>query len=368
MTNLQKNGIIEVCGGVVDMDIKSWADHIIEIYNKTETADVYNRRSNNESKNIKTVLKAINSQNFKLNINQNKTDFVHLLKAADSISLDVGTNYLEQFLQLPDVQNIINEKLNANNLIKVEQRAKDNEQKGTLPNFPKTVAETDKNAANIYLSSDSMLKGRTPEQEMARFDTHISDILKTGIFSVKTDATALQDITLRQNLMLRLGRVMLRQQGMNPGSMEIEDGKVFFQMDVPDKEPIFHGMRQEQGMSIAQQEEMIKKQEEEKRHQQELKKQQDDREKQTQENNKYSQDDQKKRDDIQRKNEEKRLYDKKREAVTRRIAQNQSSDYKSKAKLFADSLRCNVENTNRAIQSQNQAQTQRHSKGMGMGR
>lgn len=319
MTNLQKNGIIEVCGGVVDMDIKSWADHIIEIYNKTETADVYNRRSNNESKNIKTVLKAINSQNFKLNINQNKTDFVHLLKAADSISLDVGTNYLEQFLQLPDVQNIINEKLNANNLIKVEQRAKDNEQKGTLPNFPKTVAETDKNAANIYLSSDSMLKGRTPEQEMARFDTHISDILKTGIFSVKTDATALQDITLRQNLMLRLGRVMLRQQGMNPGSMEIEDGKVFFQMDVPDKEPIFHGMRQEQGMSIAQQ-------------------------------------------------EEKRLHDKKREAVTRRIAQNQSSDYKSKAKLFADSLRCNVENTNRAIQSQNQAQTQRHSKGMGMGR
>ena len=301
------------------MDIKSWADHIIEIYNKTETADVYNRRSNNESKNIKTVLKAINSQNFKLNINQNKTDFVHLLKAADSISLDVGTNYLEQFLQLPDVQNIINEKLNANNLIKVEQRAKDNEQKGTLPNFPKTVAETDKNAANIYLSSDSMLKGRTPEQEMARFDTHISDILKTGIFSVKTDATRLQDITPRQNQMLRLGRVILRQQGMNPGSMEIEDGKVFFQMDVPDKEPIFHGMRQEQGMSIAQQ-------------------------------------------------EEKRLHDKKREAFTRIIAQNQFSDYKSKAKLFADSLRCNVENTNRAIQSQNQAQTQRHSKGMGMGR
>ena len=301
------------------MDIKSWADHIIEIYNKTETADVYNRRSNNESKNIKTVLKAINSQNFKLNINQNKTDFVHLLKAADSISLDVGTNYLEQFLQLPDVQNIINEKLNANNLIKVEQRAKDNEQKGTLPNFPKTVAETDKNAANIYLSSDSMLKGRTPEQEMARFDTHISDILKTGIFSVKTDATRLQDITPRQNQMLRLGRVMLRQQGMNPGSMEIEDGKVFFQMDVPDKKPIFHGMRQEQGMSIAQQ-------------------------------------------------EEKRLHDKKREAVTRIIAQNQFSDYKSKAKLFADSLRCNVENTNRAIQSQNQAQNQRHSKGMELGR
>ena len=62
------------------------------------------------------------------------------------------------------------------------------------------------------------------------------------------------------------------------------------------------------------------------------------------------------------------MHDKKREAVTRIIAQNQSSDYKSKAKLFANSLRCNVENTNRAIQSQNQAQNQRHSKGMELGR
>ena len=47
LTNLQKNGIIKVYGGVVDMDIKSWTNHIIEIYNKTETVDVYNRRSNN---------------------------------------------------------------------------------------------------------------------------------------------------------------------------------------------------------------------------------------------------------------------------------------------------------------------------------
>ena len=327
------------------MDTKSWINHVIEIYNKTETVDIYNRRSNNESKNIKTVLKAIQDQKFKLNIAQNRTD-----------------------LQLPDVQNIIIEKLNANNLVKVEQRAKDNEQKGILPDFPKTVAETDKDAANMYLSSDSMLKGRTPEQEMSRFDVHIADILDTGIFSVKTVATTLQDVTLRQNLMLRLGRVILRQKGMNPGSMEIKDGKVFFKMDVPDKEPIFHGMRQEQGISIAQQEEIVKQQEEEKRHQQELKKQQDDREKQSQENNKYSQVAQKKRDDIQRKNKEKQLHDKKREAVTKLIAQNQSTDYKSKAKLFADSLRCNVENTNRTIQSQNQSQTQRHSKGMGMGR
>lgn len=367
MTKLQKNGIIEVYGGVVDMDIKSWANHIIEIYNKTETADVYNRRNNNESKNIKTVLKAINSQNFKLNINQNKTDFVHLLKAADSISLDVGTNYFEQFLQLPDVQNIINEKLNVNNLLKVEQRAKDNEQKGILPNFPKTVAETDKNAANMYLSSDSMLKGRTPEQEMARFDTHISDILETGIFSVKTDATALQDITLRQNLMLRLGRVMLRQQGMNPGSMEIEDGKVFFQMDVPDKELIFHGMRQEQGMSITQQEELKKQQESEQRHHQELEQIEKDRKYQMEANNQYSIDAKKEGVVAQKANEESsRKKISAKDSIMEQVRKHKSQ--KSNSNSFMESLRINVENANQANQLQSQPHTQKHSRGMGMSR
>lgn len=48
------------------MDIKSWVNHIIEIYDKSETADVYNRRSNNESKSIKSVLKAIQDQKFRL--------------------------------------------------------------------------------------------------------------------------------------------------------------------------------------------------------------------------------------------------------------------------------------------------------------
>ena len=47
------------------MDIKSWANHIIEIYDKSETVDVYNRRSNNESKSIKTVLKSIQEQKFR---------------------------------------------------------------------------------------------------------------------------------------------------------------------------------------------------------------------------------------------------------------------------------------------------------------
>lgn len=157
------------------MDIKSWANHIIEIYDKSETADVYNRKS------IKSVLKAIQEQKFRLLSTQNKADFIHLLKATDSISLDVGTDYLEQFLQLPDVQKIITERLTPENLARVTQRALENEQSGNLPAFPKTIAESDKIAANRYLSSDN-LNGKTPEGEMKRFDDHINDIENRYIF------------------------------------------------------------------------------------------------------------------------------------------------------------------------------------------
>jgi len=337
------------------MDIKSWTNHIIEIYDKSETVDVYNRRSNNESKNIKSVLKAIQEQKFALHSAQNRSDFIHLLKAADSISLDVGTNYLDQFLRLPDVQKIISERLTSDNLAKVTQRAKDNEQKGNLPNFPKTVAEADKSAANIFLSSDSMLRGRTPEQEILRFNKHISDILDTGIFSVKTEATTLQDITMKQNLVLRLGRVMLRQQGMNPGSMQLENGRVQFEMDVPDKEPIFHRIRQENGLSIAQQEELKKKQEAEQRHQQEQRA-----------NNQYSIDSKKKREEDKKANEESST-----KMSAKDVIMEQARKYKSQrsnSNSFMESLRVNVENTNRTNQLQNQSHTQKRSRGMGISR
>ncbi len=303
-------------GGVISMDIKSWINYIIAIYDKSETLDVYKRRSNNESQSIKSVLKAIQEQKFRLLSTQNKADFIHLLKAADSISLDIGTDYLEQFLQLPDVQKIITERLTSNNIAKVKQRALENEQSGNLPNFPKTVAEKDKVAANSYLSSDSMLKGKTPEQEVSRFYEHISEIADTGIFSIKTDATTLQDITSRQNMMVRLGRVICRQQGMNPGSMNVEDGRITFEMDVPDKDPIFHGMKQEQGLTIAQ----------------------------NQSSKELSA----------------------AESFMQQAKKSQSKQTRSN--LFLHSLKVNTENINRTnlLQSQNQSNTRKRSKGMGM--
>lgn len=313
------------------------------------------------------MLNAIQNQRFRLLSTQNKADFIHLLKAADSISLDVGTDYLEQFLQLPDVQKIITEKLTPENLARVTQKALENEQSENSPNFPKTIAEADKIAANRYLASDN-LRGKTPEGEIKRFDEHIKDIMQTGIFSLKTDATSLQEITTRQNLMLRLGRVMLRQQGMNPGSMQLENGRVQFEMDVPDKEPIFHGMRQEQGLSIAQQEEMKKKQEAEQQQQQEQERLDEDREEQTEINNQHSKDAQKKREDEQKASEENSKKMSAAEAFMQQVKKRQPQQTKSNS--FLNSLRANTENTNRTnlLQSQNQSNTCKRSKGMGMSR
>ena len=327
------------------MDIKSWINHIIEIYDTSETSDVYKRRSNNESKSIKSVLKAIQEQKFRLLSTQNKADFIHLLKAADSISLDIGTDYLEQFLKLPDVQKIITERLTSYNLEKVEAKAEENELFGTLPDFPKTVAEKDKEAANRYLSSNSMLKGRTPEQEISRFYEHILEIADTGTFSIKTDATTLQDITSRQNMMVRLGRVICRQQGMNPGSMNLEDGRITFEMDVPDKEPIFHGMKQEQVLTNAQQERL----EEEQRHEKEK-----------------IGDAKNKRENSQGTNKESSKELSAAESFMQQAKKSQSKQTRSNS--FLNSLKVNTENINRTnvLQSQNQSNARKRSKGMGM--
>lgn len=348
------------------MDMKSRVEYIIRIYDKAETSDVYNRRSNNESKNIKAVLKAIQDRRFTLTSVQNRVDFIHLLKAADSISLNVGTNYLEQFLQIPDVQKIVEERFKEGSFAKAIENARNNEQTGNLPDFPKTVAEADKIAANRYLALDN-LKGKTPEGEIKRFDDHIKDIMQTGMFSLKTDATILQEITKRQNLMLRLGRVMLRQQGMNPGSMQLENGRVQFKMDVPDKEPIFHGMRQEQGLSIAQQEEIKKKQEAEERHQQEQLSIAKEKKEQQELNNTYSEENRKKRDKEQKNDEKRSNQQTAKEALMEQARKKQQQ--KTSVSAFRDSLRASIDaNRTNTMQAQNQTRTKKHSNSRGMSR
>ena len=146
----------------------------------------------------------------------------------------------------------------------------------------------------------------------------------------------------------------------------MKDGKVFFQMDVPDKEPIFHGMRQEQGMSIAKQEELKKQQESEQRYQQELEHYKKDREHQMEINNQYSIDAKEKREKFQKANEESS-----RKMSAKDVIMEQARKHRAqKSNSFMESLRFNVENTNRTnqLQSQNQSNSRKRSNSMGMSR
>ena len=266
------------------MDTKVWVKQLIDTYNKAETQESYDKRSKNEFKNIKTVLTAIQNQSFSLTDQQKAIDFVHMLKAAETISLSVGPNYLEQFLKIPDVQSILAGRASPQNARRLTERAVENIKNGKLPDFPKTVAEIDKSGAEMYLTNPNL--ERTPIEEYKRFYARIFEVRDSNKFTVKTDAKTLNEITGRQNMMIRLARVILRQQGNNPGQMKIENGRLEIDMDVPESPPIYHGMRQTRGMSVAQQEEEENKQEAEKRHQEESKKLQEKRDKQTRDNNK----------------------------------------------------------------------------------
>lgn len=346
------------------MDIQTWAKQLIDIYNKSETTDVYNRRSLNESKNIKSVLSAIKSQRFTLSLTQKKADVIHLLKAADVISLSPGPNYLDQFLKLPDVQRIIVEKLQPSMVSKVTQKANDNVRNGTVPNFPKTEAEVDKMYATQYLSNTNSLTRGNAQQEVQYYRDYIESV-NDGYFSLETNASSIEDMSDRENGILSLGKVISRQQGNNPGEVSLGWGEFNFELDVPEKSDIIKGQEKTPGISYA----AAKKIEEEKvsqqRYKQEEQQRQEATEKQVRDNNRYSVEAQKKRT-------AQLTAEDRRNMFAKRTQPKEEIDYKKKASAFVESLKCtqnkNNITTQQNIQQNTQQNVQRNSKGMGMSR
>ena len=196
-----------------------------------------------------------------------------------------------------------------------------------MPNFPETIAEMDKNSAEMYLGHPNLNK--SPIDEYRRFETRITEIQDKNVFTISTDAKTLEEVPDVQDMRIRLARVILRQKGRNPGEIELKDGKLFVVMDEPDKEPIFHVKRQTRGMSSAKLEEIKNKKEAEQRHKEETQKLQDEKEQIVQETNKKSWNKTSTRsEDVDK--------DSKR-AMFARTAQ--TTDYGAKAKSFQQSLK-----------------------------
>jgi len=348
------------------MDIQTWVKQLIDIYNKSETEDVYNRRNNNESKNIKSVLASIKSQKFSLSPTQKKADIVHLLKAAEVISLRGDNDYLAQFLQIPDVRRVIVERLQPSMVEKVTQKAMENVKNGTVPNFPRTIAETDKIIADRYLADIPSLTQGNPTQEIEHYRRYINSIGKKGTFELETYAGRIDDISDIEKGILSLGKVISRQEGYNPGETEMEWGVLTFEVDVPERTDIEMAKKKVPGISYAQAEELRKEQESRERHQQEMEKLDRDRQQQMADNNKSYADAQKKRSAEQQAADEKR-----RKMFASSEKSREPVDYKKKSSSFVETLKCNpnrqsVNNANMQVNLQQDAQ--RRSKGMGMGR
>lgn len=307
------------------MDIQTWVKQLIDIYNKSETKDVYDRRNNNESKNIKSVLASIKSQKFSLSPTQKRTDIVHLFKAAEVISLRGDNDYLAQFLQIPDMKRVIIEKLQPSMVAKATQKAMENVKNGTIPNFPKTIAEIDKANADRYLSDSSILTQENATQEIEHYRRYIKSIGSKGNFELETYAGRLEDISDIENGILSLGKVISRQEGYNPGEIAMEWGVLTFEVDVPEKGNIVNSHKKVNSISYAQAEEQNKIQESKKE-------------------NEHA--------------EEKARTERFREIM----------DNKKKKNSFAQSIKCkpsktNMNNTN--TQQNLQLNTQRKSRGMG---
>lgn len=101
---------------------KEWINKFINSYEYTETQDQYNMRRYSETQEMEDVLKAIQDGTFaredisKLDINENTSKWdidvaiskiARLLKVADSLTIDGGRDYLEEFSNIPNINKIL---------------------------------------------------------------------------------------------------------------------------------------------------------------------------------------------------------------------------------------------------------------------
>ena len=192
--------------------------HLLSLYDKAENDIMFNDRRDLEEKDIGVILKAINSGGLSPNIASrlgidevrrengiaNYTTFsvkrlLHLLKAADNITLDYGKNYLGEFASVEPIHTIIGELVqNKKNLEFLEEMAKNDDGKER-----KTIAERDRDRANKYLKNQNnpiaLLKNAKVTEEKCVIDSGIENLTYSNVPENIKDKLALVRVTSRQN-------------------------------------------------------------------------------------------------------------------------------------------------------------------------
>jgi len=94
-----------------------------------------------------------------------------LLKVADNITIDGGRNYLEEFANIPNIDEVLEAMMDSNSVKEFFEDAQKNIQSGNLPQHKKTRGELDKKLAQDYLKSGKMSKPTIAEELAYRADT-----------------------------------------------------------------------------------------------------------------------------------------------------------------------------------------------------
>ena len=217
---------------------------IIASYDATEDHNQYAYRKRDEDDNTLQVLRGIENGEFHgtglsaidLNYFENAREFniarsipkiARLLKVADNITIDGGRNYLEEFANIPNIDEVIEAMMDSNSVKEFFEDAQKNIKSGNLPQHKKTRAELDKKLAQDYLKSGSMSKSTIEEELAYRADT----LRGADEVVVDFDAKTTSEIPLERRQKTALTRIIARQQGKVPSQVMQKNGTFVFVVD-----------------------------------------------------------------------------------------------------------------------------------------
>ena len=203
----------------------NWINEYVKDYNDTEAPTAYAVRTNCEDENIKRVLESIKTgkfiENFDNNAEKYKDDpswymgkvapsMARLIKAAQSLTIDGGINYVEKFTAIPEVNKILVQIRDDEYSKQRHNEAEENRRAGNLTRYRRTRAEIDKQYAQDYLRSGSLSQGSVQAEIDYRRGLTTRNLLKVS------DEAEKKDIPMLRRQQISLSRILARQDGKTP--------------------------------------------------------------------------------------------------------------------------------------------------------
>lgn len=203
----------------------NWINEYVKDYNDTEAPTAYALRTNCEDENIKRVIESIKTGKFIGSFDNSAEKYqndpswyigkvapsmARLIKAAQSLTIDGGINYVEQFTAIPEVNKLLVQIRDNEYSKQMHNDAEENRRNGNLPRYRRTRAETDRQFAQDYLRSGNLSQGSIQAEIDYRRGLTTRNLLKVS------DEAEKKDIPMLRRQQISLSRVLARQDGKTP--------------------------------------------------------------------------------------------------------------------------------------------------------